>query len=220
MASRPAILRYARWIRGLAITCLILSATSLGAGLLRANLLNEIAAGLHGPLDGVGGLRGAAALRYQLVSRIDLGVALALHAAFLVWLHAAVANLRVLGSTAPVGGPGMAVAWFFIPVANLWKPFQTLSRLWRASREPDAWSHAPVSPLVAIWWLTFLASALFGRAGFRFGWRPVSVEQELLGVGLDMAGDLLEAGAVMALWILAVRITGLQSSRRRLALKG
>src|SRR5512133_3434057 len=50
-----------------------------------------------------------------------------------VWQHHAQANAVVLSGGGLRFTPGWAVGWWFIPIANLWKPFQTVRELWRAS---------------------------------------------------------------------------------------
>ena len=76
---------------------------------------------------------------------------------------------RRLARAAPAklrNGPGMHVGSWFIPVANLWLPFQNMGDLWRAyePRSPQS-SPSPVSMLVP-WWIFFLLSSLLGRLTF------------------------------------------------------
>ena len=53
--------------------------------------------------------------------------------AFCVWIHRAASNLPALGRYGMKFTPGWCVGWFFIPFANLVKPFQAVKELWRAS---------------------------------------------------------------------------------------
>lgn len=89
---------------------------------------------------------------------------------FLVWLHRSVANLRSLeANEAPPSfrfTPGWAVAWFFLPIANLVRPYQVMRELYSRSN-PAGYS----SPLIGWWWASWIAggiaapgvSSLFGE---------------------------------------------------------
>jgi len=46
-----------------------------------------------------------------------------------IWQHRAQANAVVLSGGGLRFTPGWAVGWWFIPIANLWKPFQTVREL-------------------------------------------------------------------------------------------
>src|SRR3546814_11195073 len=50
----------------------------------------------------------------------------------------------------------MSVGWFFVPIANLWMPFQAMRQLSKASAKPGDWEAAYTSALLAWWWLFWL----------------------------------------------------------------
>jgi hypothetical protein len=53
---------------------------------------------------------------------------------FCIWIYRANSNARQLGATDMQFSPGWSVGWYFIPIANLWKPYQAMCEIWRASR--------------------------------------------------------------------------------------
>jgi hypothetical protein len=55
---------------------------------------------------------------------------------FLIWLYRAYANLSPLKARDLEFTPGWAVGWWFIPLANLIKPYQAVAEAWRES-DPD-----------------------------------------------------------------------------------
>lgn len=83
------------------------------------------------------------------------------------WLYLASANARSLGATDLMGSPGLAVAWFFIPLANLFMPYMTMRDLWRASANPRDWQAAPAPGHVLLWWACWLVAGLTGIVAFR-----------------------------------------------------
>ena len=61
-----------------------------------------------------------------------------------MWIHRAHANLREAGVDGLEFTPGWAVGWFFVPIAQLFKPFQAMRELWAAMRhKPTPGSRAP-----------------------------------------------------------------------------
>lgn len=56
--------------------------------------------------------------------------------AFMMWTFRAAHNLRALGALALKTTPGWAVGWYFVPIANLWKPYQAGIEIWQASQSP------------------------------------------------------------------------------------
>jgi hypothetical protein len=84
--------------------------------------------------------------------------------AFFAWLHRAESNLPALG--AEPGSPTMAVAYFFIPILNLWMPFSVVSKLWLTSdpapgadRPKAAGAAGAQTPhFVLAWWIVTVIS--------------------------------------------------------------
>jgi hypothetical protein len=73
--------------------------------------------------------------------------------AFLAWLSRAVDNAPPLGVGFPPTSPTGAIGWWFVPVANLFKPYQVVADLNRrmSLQRPRTW-------LPLAWWLLFIVS--------------------------------------------------------------
>lgn len=82
---------------------------------------------------------------------------------FLIWLHRGFANLRATGSKDSTK-PWKAVLFCIIPIANLYLPFRLVSDLWAASKRS---AENAVSPLINLWWWTWLLSAFVSKIGQR-----------------------------------------------------
>jgi hypothetical protein len=128
-----------------------------------------IACGLYAIARFVGGIvNGPGDAAYLMSVRSLDGTLLALQVlgaiAFFAWLHRAESNLPALGEEP--GSPGLAVAYFFIPILNLWMPFSVVSNLWlsgapapRGDRPGSGGAVRPQTPhFVLAWWLVSLAS--------------------------------------------------------------
>ena len=77
---------------------------------------------------------------------------------FLAWQSRAIANVPWLGGGTPAISPGWAIAWWLIPIADLFMPFRSIADLERRTTVG-----APRRALVAAWWLLFIGGNLADR---------------------------------------------------------
>ena len=77
---------------------------------------------------------------------------------FCVWTYRMNANIHALGAANLRFTPGWAVGWYFIPIANLWKPYQVMKEIWRASKNPSGWHDEASSSIVGYWWFWWIIS--------------------------------------------------------------
>lgn len=124
-----------------------------------------------------------------------LAVSVSLIAAVLatgMWTYRVNANAHTfangLSST-----PGWAVGWYFVPIANLWKPFEAMRETWAASTEASDWAAMPVPTLLRVWWGCWLVGNFVSNGALRFGGDPsLASTFELVSSAL-----LIAAGAAM-----------------------
>ena len=120
---------------------------------------------------------------------------------FLMWLYRARANLVPLGIEDARWKPGWAIAWFFIPIMNYFRPYQVVAELWRASDPtavPGSWHQRPGSGLLPWWWVLYLVGnvMIWGLVGFDVSTIP---ELELI-TGLRLVGAaLLTISSILAI---------------------
>jgi hypothetical protein len=111
--------------------------------------------------------------RQSAIAALVMVSMLANFIALLVWIYAAHKNLPALVPSRNLEiSPGWAVGWFFIPIMNLFKPFQAMRQLWNESDpaqlqlQPDPPSvlhSAPPVTLVGWWWGLRIVSNIAGR---------------------------------------------------------
>jgi len=105
------------------------------------------------PSDAVTGIVGLA----QFIVTIITGIT------FLRWIYRSNKNLRALSGESMTFTPGWSVGWYFIPIANLWKPYQVMKEIWDVSHKCNATGHA----VVGWWWALWLLSNPLGRLPFK-----------------------------------------------------
>lgn len=87
---------------------------------------------------------------------------------FLIWLYRAFNNLPALQARNLEFSPGWAVGWWFIPFANLVKPYQVMGELWNASDsdfDPELFlsNHIGTASIIGWWWGLFIIGNIVGR---------------------------------------------------------
>jgi hypothetical protein len=106
--------------------------------------------------------------RVRVIGLFQIVLAIVTAIAFFCWVYRTNANARRLGATG-MSGPGWAVGCFFIPVANLWMPYQAMKEIWQASAAPADWHNQQRGAILPWWWLLFLLSGIAGQVAFVIG---------------------------------------------------
>ena len=184
-----------------------LGALSIVSELLDLRQLNEMqATGLADEVD-VNDFQGIIAI-LQFVNLVVLVVL------FCVWIYRANYNARQLGATDMQFSPGWAVGWYFIPIANLWKPYQAMCEIWQASADPAHWQQQPRGAILPLWWTFFLLSNFVGNASFRLSLRAQTVSDLILAGTLSAANDVVDIVADVGALVLVTQIFRMQLTRR------
>lgn len=157
---------------------------------------------------------------FVLVTLLQVAVFIATVVAFLMWMHRAYRNLPALGAHGLDTTPGWAVGYFFIPFANLVKPFQVVREIWRKSRpvgeERESFGgvspHAGTPALVGWWWAFWIIANIAGRVSERVD-RAGTIESTIIGTWANIASDgLFIIAAVLAI-VVVKRIDDFQEAK-------
>ena len=108
-------------------------------------------------------LSGLFAIVYLLALTIFIGSVVTVS----MWIHRAHANLVAAGIEDLEYTPGWSVGWFFIPIANLFKPFQAMRELWVRSHGIEWDSSQDTPSLLSAWWGTWLGGNILSNVGSR-----------------------------------------------------
>jgi hypothetical protein len=103
------------------------------------------------------------------VGNVYLALAIALAVAFLAWLSRTVDNVPPLLGGTPSDSPRWAIAWWFIPVAFLWKPYTVVRESWDRLATP---AHKGGSGLVIGWWICWIGGTVISRVATTLGADP------------------------------------------------
>ena len=93
-------------------------------------------------------------------------VLLALGVLFIVWAWRATKNLQRFGET-PKRKPGWAIGGWFIPIGNLWIPYQTIRDAW--TKLPESVKGDRPTGLVWLWaWVLWIGAGVSAAALARY----------------------------------------------------
>jgi len=130
---------------------------------------------------------------------------------FLRWVHRANRAVRHLGAAGLRYTPGWAVGWYFLPIVNLWKPYQAMREIWRASRNAPAWANQPSSPLLGWWWFLWVVSSSLGQASFRIALSADTAQELIFASGVTLASDVVDIPLCALAYLLIRRIDAMQN---------
>lgn len=107
--------------------------------------------------------------RTLFISILQMVTSLTTIVLFARFLYCTNRNARALGTPGMSFTPGWTVGWFFIPFANLYKPYQAVRELWQASDLDyrEAWRAAPVPGFLGLWWGAWIVAGVLGQIVFR-----------------------------------------------------
>ncbi len=100
---------------------------------------------------------------------------------FFIWLVRANKNARALGARDMEFTPGWMVGWFFVPLANLFKPYEAVGELYLASdpgSDAESWGAAEMPRTILAWWLSWIAFGL--SSSFVSPWAEPSAPAAML----------------------------------------
>ena len=179
----------------LSIDCLISVYAGLSAALLASQATRATATDI--------------AAFFQAVLLLATGIC------FFVWMYRMDKNLRAFGAEELQFRPGWVVGYFFVPIMNLYRPYQALSEIWQAS-DPDPAArtkagrqHLHPPALLGFWWGCWLLwSVIDGIAA-----------QDSPGSASSAAGAPFRlAAAILAILVVRLYTKRQQGTARQLAL--
>ena len=136
---------------------------------------------------------------------------------WMMWVHRTYRNLPALGAAGLNYSPGWAVGYYFIPILNLFRPYQVMGETWRASDLRYGggveWKTLSAPALIGWWWALHLVSSVVSLASFRVGLRYED-PRTLLAVAWVDLGMLAFDSVLLILEIRLVQaLTDLQERR-------
>ena len=150
---------------------------------------------------------------FQVIVFIILGIA------FLRWIYRANKNLGALSGEEMNFTPGWSVGWYFIPIANLFKPYQAMKEIWEISHK----NQTEPSLTVILWWACWLISNYLGEFAFDYILGSEGVAEYSLSTLIYIASDGFDVVLNIVALILVTQIGNAYSknySQKRISTGG
>ena len=119
------------------------------------------------------------------VALADLLLFLVTGIVVLRWIYRASVNAHAAAPGLTIT-PGWAVGWYFVPIANLWKPFQAMKEIWLGSHFGANREGGYTSDLLSWWWGLYILDYIIANVSFR-----LALDAPQLGAALDLADGII-----------------------------
>ncbi|MGC6427706.1 MAG: DUF4328 domain-containing protein [Akkermansiaceae bacterium] len=136
-----------------------------------------------------------------------------------IWMNKSCKNAWLInsrdGATALYRGretftPGWSVGWYFIPIANLWKPYQAMAWIRDASQKSLGLA---MGKRVGLWWAFFVSMKITERIVMGFGRQAETLEDILMVNRLIVVLTPVDIAAAVFAMLMAYRMTKIQKVR-------
>ena len=198
------------WLKYFLYTSIVISVIAIFSGALQYQLLTDFKAGVYTSESLASAAADSNDKRQQILGVFQFVIDITTIILFSVWIYRANFTARQLGAKGMTFTPGWAVGWFFIPFANLWKPYQAMKEIWRASKNPDAWQSEHRGAILPWWWLFFVLMGIFGNASLKASLKAKEINELLTATGLSMAADLISVPASILAVVMVRQIFEMQ----------
>ena len=99
------------------------------------------------------------------------------------WIYISNYNAHQLSTSKMRFTPWWSIGWYFIPIFNLWKPYQVMKEILKVSANPINWEKQSVSSMLIWWWFFWIVNGFFLKLSFQFEIRANGIN-ELMKVDL------------------------------------
>lgn len=194
---------------------ILVDVVTIATDLERLSLVNQVLDGERVPFGDLDASddRVAAAGIAQLVTYLITGIA------FLLWYSRAYRNAIAMGIRKPRYGTRWAVAYWFIPLANLVLPKKVMNDIYRGS-DPEmtygdpGFAQRPVHPLLHWWWALWILAVILSRVAASAIGDATTPEDFAFASKAYVVSDLTDMVAAILAILVVRKITARAEERR------
>ncbi len=116
---------------------------------------------------------------------------------YLVAVYRVTANSHALGRPRPESSPGFAVGSYFIPILNLFKPYQIMKECYTACRVDS-------TSLLGFWWAAHIIFGILSQVSFRLSMSSIRMESAQAAASMQQLATLIDVVNLPVLITLAI----------------
>ena len=206
--------RLTRWVVRLLYVQIFVGAMSLVSGIFEFQLLQDFHSGLYVSRDQMMADAEANDVRQGFVATLSAIVFVVGGIAILRWIYFANANAARLSGRQMQYSPAGSVGWYFVPIVNLWKPFQAMKEIWQASAACGHDLLAKAPSYLNAWWFLWLFNGALGNLAMRLSLETKTMDDLLFASVVNMASDVVAIPLSMVFMTVVKEIAQLQDTCR------
>ena len=126
----------------------------------------------------------------DMIGLAFMPVAIACIVLVAMWIYRSSANAHALSDEMTIS-PGWAVGWYFVPIANLFKPLQAMREAWLASHYAGNWHGEPMPSILGWWWGLWIGTNILTNLSVRMTFNSTDGTIPLPVLMIDIAVALL-----------------------------
>lgn len=171
------------WIKYLLFVQVFMALIAIGSNLMEYQLLTDFQNGVYFSQEMAVADAETNDQRQQIIAISYMALFIVSGFLILKWIYQANQNVRFLGAKNMEFTPGWSIGFYFIPILALWKPYQAMKEIWKASHNPQNWQLEKANLVLGIWWFSCIANSMVGQAVFRMSRRAEEIS-EIMNVNL------------------------------------
>lgn len=176
-------------LKGFLVVYCLLSAAGIWSDWLEIRLLHRMSDGVEVTAEEADSNDS----RQFVLAMAGLAVYLMTAIVFLRWVYCSNRNASSLVDDKLEFTPGWAVGWYFVPFANLWKPYQVMAEIFKASH-PDFvndWTSASAPSVTSRWWTLWILGNIIARVQSRMSMKAETLDELLRATQVTLASEVL-----------------------------
>lgn len=159
--------RLVKWIRYVLYAQIVIAVLAIVLGLIEQHTLTAYQDGMYSSLEEAFNDAQLAITLLQGVGMLSLIAFIASALLIVPWIYRANDNARQLGAQKMSYTPAWSIAYYVIPIFNLWKPYLAMKEIWIASDNRGSGRTGKTPRILPLWWGLWLTSNLLGQSIFR-----------------------------------------------------
>lgn len=211
------IQRLSKVLLALFVAGIVLAAVGLVFSFWERAILLQISGLADGTIgsdayDAVAAAADQSDLRQMILGWTQMTVGVITIILFLRWAYVATRNCHAASGKPLPFSPAWSIGWFFVPIANLWKPYQAMRQTWNVSEDINGDPERPAPGLLITWWLVFLLSSSIDRAALRQALKAEEISELLTSNIIMILTDAVGIPATILAWLVVRNIARLQDA--------
>jgi len=207
-----------KWVSWIFLILIVLNLIAILSRYAQAELLKRaIAGGIITESEAT-----ANDMREAVIGFVQFGLYVTSGILFLIWIHRAYKNLHSIRADGLRFTPGWAVGWFFVPIMSLFRPYQVVSEIWRASNpkidlaDTTSWQTSVSSSVVGWWWAFFLISNFVANIALRTVFSGEELSDLLTSTYAYIVSDAIDVVGILITILMVRRIGQFQETKHTL----